>query len=120
MHFFVIFEFSFSYGVYVTKTYTNLCIRHGVDTSHIYKFTTFVTELGSVTEGRLGPAQHSRSSGSSQKADRARPGTHGVRDRHRRPTGLGSALPDSRISTDRARRGGCRVGSVTEGRPGSA
>ncbi len=31
--FFVVFEFSFSYGVFVTKTYTNLCIRHGVDTS---------------------------------------------------------------------------------------
>jgi hypothetical protein len=41
-----------------------------------------VTELGSVTEGRLGPVRHSR------------------------------------IFTDRARRGGCRAGSVTEGRPG--
>jgi len=37
--------------------------------------------------------------------------------RHRRPTGPGPALPDSRISTNRARRGGCRAGSVTEGRP---
>ncbi len=37
--------------------------------------------------------------------------------RHRRPTGPDPALPDSRISTDRARCGGCRAGSVTEGRP---
>ncbi len=42
---------------------------------------------------------------------------HGARVCHRRPTGLGPALPDSRISTDRARRGGCQAGSVTEGRP---
>ncbi len=42
---------------------------------------------------------------------------HGARVCHRRPTGLGPALPDSWISTDRARRGGCQAGSVTEGRP---
>ncbi len=42
----------------------------------------------------------------------------GARVHHRRPTGLVPALPDSRIFTDRARRGGCRAGSVTEGRPG--
>jgi hypothetical protein len=41
----------------------------------------------------------------------------GTRVRHRRPTGPGPALPDSWISTDRAHRGGCRAGSVTEGRP---
>jgi hypothetical protein len=33
-----------------------------------------------------------------------------------RPTGPGPTLPNFRISTDRARRGWCRVGSVTEGR----
>jgi hypothetical protein len=41
-----------------------------------------------------------------QKADWARPSTHGVRVRHRRPTGPGPALTE--------------FGSVTEGRPGSA
>jgi hypothetical protein len=41
----------------------------------------------------------------------------GARVRHRRTTGPGPALPDSRISTHRARRGGCRAGSVTESRP---
>jgi len=43
-----------------------------------------------------------------------------VRDRarvhHRRPTGPGSTLPNSRILTDRACRGGCRARFVTEGR----
>jgi hypothetical protein len=42
----------------------------------------------------------------------------GARVCHRRPTGPGSTLSDSRIFTDWARRGGCRAGSVTEGRPG--
>ncbi len=42
---------------------------------------------------------------------------HGARVRHKRPTGPGPAFPDSRISTDRARRGGCRARSVTKGRP---
>jgi hypothetical protein len=37
--------------------------------------------------------------------------------RHRRPTGPSPALPDFWISTDRARRGGCWAGFVTEGRP---
>ncbi len=42
---------------------------------------------------------------------------HRARVLHRRPIGPGPALPDSRISTDRARRGECKAGSVTEGRP---
>jgi hypothetical protein len=42
----------------------------------------------------------------------------GVRVRHKRPTGPGPALPDSRVFTDWARHGGCRARSITEGRPG--
>ncbi len=41
----------------------------------------------------------------------------GARVRHRRPTGLGPALLDSRISTDWAHCGGCRARSVIKGRP---
>jgi hypothetical protein len=41
-----------------------------------------------------------------------------IQVRHIRPIGPGPALPDSRIFIDRARHGGCRVGSVTKGRPG--
>jgi hypothetical protein len=80
-----------------------------------------VTELGSITEGRPGPARHcwtlrfppieptvgGARSGLSQKADRARPGIPGLSDfhqssppwgvlgrvRHRRPTGPGPAPP---------------------------
>jgi len=44
----------------------------------------------------------------------------GARVRHRRPIGPGPTLLDSRIFTDRTRHGGCRAGSVTEGRPGLA
>ncbi len=39
--------------------------------------------------------------------------TTSVCDGARRSGRPGPALPDSRISTDRARRGGCRAGSVT-------
>ncbi len=42
---------------------------------------------------------------------------HRARVLHRRPIGPGPTLPDSRISTDRVRRGECKAGSVTEGRP---
>ncbi len=63
-----------------------------------------MTELGSVTDGRPGPARQKRES-------------EKKRDFGFRRTGPGPALPDSRISTHRARRGGCRAGSVTEGRP---
>jgi len=56
----------------------------------IYKFTTFVrafmTELGSVTDGRPGPARHS------QPVSRPPWGVPG-RVRHRRPTRPGPAPP---------------------------
>jgi len=85
---------------YIPKAMTSWWLIFFIRISNlIYKFTTFVTELGSITEGRPGSARHSRIS-----IDWARPGTLGFplnglvvrmssRVRHKRLTGLGSTPP---------------------------
>ncbi len=66
---------------YFTMSVTGLFVRQGQE-NLIYKFTTSVTELGSVTDGRPGPARQKRDSEQSKTRFGAKTGFGSRRTGH--------------------------------------